>query len=94
VAKLISGGINADELERAKTRLIADTIYDLDSQASLARQFGSALTTGMEVKDVLDWPEQIRAVTAEQVIAAAKKVLLLRQSVTGLLESVPSGDPT
>jgi zinc protease len=94
VAKLIDGGVNTDELERAKTRLIADTVYDLDSQASLARTFGSALTTGMEIKDVLDWPERIRAVTADEVIAAAKKVLLIRQSVTGLLESVPAGDRT
>jgi zinc protease len=94
VAKLIKDGINTDELERAKTRLIADTVYDLDSQASLARTFGSALATGMEIKDVLDWPERIRAVTADEVIAAAKKVLLLRQSVTGLLESVPAGDRT
>jgi zinc protease len=56
--------------------------------------FGSALTTGMSIKEVLDWPERIRAVTPEQIVAAAKKVLVLRQSVTGLLESAPPGDRT
>jgi zinc protease len=92
VARLIKDGVETGELERAKTRLIADTVYDLDSQASLARMFGSALTTGMSIKDVLAWPERIRAVAPEQVAAAAKKVLVLRQSVTGLLESAPAGD--
>jgi zinc protease len=89
LARLIDDGVQAGELERAKTRLIADTIYDLDSQASLARTFGSALTTGMDIKSVLDWPERIRAVTAEQLVDVAKRVLVLRQSVTGLLESAP-----
>ena len=92
--RLIDGGVNTDELERAKTRLIADTIYDLDSQASLARTFGSALTTGMDVRDVIDWPERIRAITPGQLVEAAKKTLQLRQSVTGILESAPAGDRT
>lgn len=92
IAKLIEGGVQEGELERAKTRLIADTIYDLDSQTSLARQFGAALTTGMSVQDVLEWPERIRKITPEQVVDAAKKTLLLRNSVTGLLESAPDGE--
>ncbi len=94
IARLIKDGVEPGELERAKTRLIADTVYDLDSQVSLARTFGSALSTGMQIRDVLDWPERIRAVTAEDVVAAARDVLLLRQSVTGLLESAPDGDRT
>jgi zinc protease len=89
LARLIKDGAKSGELERAKTRLIADTIYDLDSQASLARTFGSALTTGMDVKSVLDWPERIRAVTPQQLVDVAKRTLVLRQSVTGLLESAP-----
>lgn len=85
IARLLTDGVTEAEVERAKTRLIADTIYDLDSQSSLARVFGAALTTGKSVKDVLDWPERIRAVTAEDVRNAARDVLVLRQSVTGLL---------
>jgi zinc protease len=89
LARLIKDGVQTGELDRAKTRLIADTIYDLDSQSSLARTFGSALTTGMDIKSVLEWPERIRAVTAEQLVEVARRVLVLRQSVTGLLESAP-----
>lgn len=93
IARLIKDGVTPEELERAKTRLIAETIYDLDSQASMARTFGAALTTGMSVQDVLDWPERIKAVTPEQLVAAARNVLVNRQSVTGLLEPAPQQAP-
>ena len=39
--------IDAEHLQRAKTRLIADAIYAQDSQASLARWYGEALATGL-----------------------------------------------
>ncbi|MFC5066658.1 M16 family metallopeptidase [Flaviflagellibacter deserti] len=92
ITKLVAEGVTKEELDRAKTRLVAETIYDLDSQASMARTFGAALTTGMSVEDVIAWPERIKAVTAEQVVEAAKSALVTRQSVTGLLESA-SGSP-
>ena len=37
---------SAEELERAKTRLIADAVYAQDNQVSMARWYGTALTTG------------------------------------------------
>ncbi|MDX6806905.1 pitrilysin family protein [Terrihabitans rhizophilus] len=92
IGRLTRDGVTPEELDRAKTRLIAETIYDLDNQTSLARTFGVALTTGMSVEDVVNWPERIKAVTAEDVAAAARTVLVTRQSVTGLLEPAPTGD--
>jgi zinc protease len=85
IAELILKGINADELERAKSRLIADAIYAQDNQATMARWYGGALMTGAGVDDVRRWPERIRAVTAEQVQDAARKWLDKRRSVTGFL---------
>jgi len=85
VAQMIDKGVTADELERAKTRLIADAVYAQDNQASMARWFGSALTTGETVNDVLHWPNRIRAVTAEQVQDAARHWLDKKRSVTGYL---------
>jgi zinc protease len=89
IAKIIADGVDEAEVERAKTRLIADTIYDLDSQSSLARVFGAALTTGQSVQDVLEWPDRIRAVTPAEIAAAAREVLALRQSATGVLTPIP-----
>ena len=61
-------------------------VYARDNQANLARAFGSALTTGMTVADVLEWPDRIEAVKVEDVKAAAAKVLDIRRSVTGILQ--------
>jgi zinc protease len=84
VAEIVDGGIDAQELARAKTRLVADTVYAQDSQASLARIYGSALTTGGTVASVATWPADIEAVTAEQVREAAAR-LDRRRAVTGFL---------
>ena len=82
---IVAKGVTADEMERAKTRLIADAIYAHDSQATMARWYGSALTSGITVEMVQSWPDRIRAVTAEAVHAAAKAWLDKRRSATGYL---------
>jgi zinc protease len=77
--------VEARELDRAKTRMIADMIYAQDSQTHLARIYGSTLTTGGKVEDVATWPERIRAVTAEEIRAVAARYLLPGRSVVGHL---------
>jgi zinc protease len=85
IADVISHGVTADELERAKSRMIADAVYAQDNQVSMARWYGAALTTGATVNDVRQWPGRIRAVTAERVQEAARTWLDKRRSVTGYL---------
>jgi zinc protease len=85
IDEVVAKGVTADEVERAKNRLIADAIYAQDSQATMARWYGAALTTGSSVEAVLNWPDRIRAVTADAVNAAAKTWLDKRRSVTGYL---------
>jgi zinc protease len=85
IAAIADKGITAEELDRAKTRMIADVVYDQDNQSTLARWYGTALTTGMSVESVRAWPELIRAVTADGVRAAARQFLDKRRSVTGYL---------
>jgi len=77
--------IRAEDLERVKTQLIAESIYAQDNQATLARWYGGALTTGLSIEDIRSWPDRIRAVTAEQVRQAAQKWLDKKRSVTGYL---------
>jgi zinc protease len=85
LADVIAHGITADELERAKTGLIADAVYAEDNQATLARWYGEALATGQTVDMVRDWPDAIRAVTADSVRDAARTWLNRKASVTGYL---------
>jgi zinc protease len=85
LTEVAENGVSAEALERAKTQLIADTIYAQDSQSTLARWYGAALTVGLSVDNVIDWPRRMRAVTATQVRDAARKWLDKKRSVTGYL---------
>jgi len=85
IAEVVKDGVRPEELERAKTRMIADAVYAQDNQAALARWYGVSLTTGTTVDDVKAWPDYIRSVTAEQVRDAARTWLDRRRSVTGYL---------
>jgi zinc protease len=85
IADVAQNPARAEDLERVKTQLIAETIYAQDNQATLARWYGGALTSGQSIEDIRSWPDRIRAVTAEQVRDAAKKWLDKKRSVTGYL---------
>ena len=85
VAEVAENGITDVELERAKTRMIADAVYAQDNQATMARWYGAALASGSTVEAVKSWPERIRAVKVDAVRDAARTWLRARRSVTGYL---------
>jgi zinc protease len=85
IADVAQNAVRAEDLERVKTQLIAEAIYAQDNQATLAHWYGAALTTGLSIDDVRSWPDRIRAVTSDQVRAAAQKWLDKNRSVTGYL---------
>jgi zinc protease len=85
IADVAQNPVRAEDLERVKTQLIAEAIYAQDNQATLARWYGGALTTGLSVEDIRSWPDRIRAVTSDQVREAAQKWLDKKRSVTGYL---------
>jgi zinc protease len=90
IADIAQNPVRAEDLERVKTQLIAEAIYAQDSQATLARWYGGALATGLSLEDIRSWPERIRAVTADEVRAAAQKWLDKKRSVTGYLIKDPT----
>ncbi len=85
LAELATNLVDAAELERAKTRLVADAVYAQDNQTSLARIYGVALTTGSSIESVAQWPSDIEAVTSEDVRRVAARYLNPRVAVTGYL---------
>jgi zinc protease len=100
ISDLADEGPTTEELERARNSLIASSIYAQDSQASLARIYGTALTTGSTVADVNGWLDRIRSVTKEDVARVAGRYLVPERSVTGFLRSAqpeaaaPDTDPS
>jgi zinc protease len=85
ITKLATDPVPAEDLERIKTQMIAESVYAQDSQTTLARWYGAAITVGLSVDDIRAWPDRIRAVTAEQVRDAARTWLEKKRSVTGYL---------
>lgn len=98
IARFIREGPDPAQLERIKTRIRAAEIYQLDNQQGRAREIGAALTSGLTLADVEAWPEQMAAVTAEDVQAAAREVFRPEASVTGWLmapeEAAPNAEET
>lgn len=85
IASFLETGVDAAQFARIKAQIHADQIYARDDTEGLARQYGEALTTGLTVKDVQDWPAILDAVTEADVLAAAREVLDRRHAVTGWL---------
>jgi zinc protease len=82
---VVEHGVTAEELERSKNRMIADSVYANDNQRTLAQWYGASLATGATVEQVRTWPDRIRDVSAEAVHEAARRWLDKRRSVTGYL---------
>jgi zinc protease len=90
-------GVTQAELDRAKSSFLADYIYESDSQNTLARRYGWALTVGRTLADVESWPDAVSKVTLDDVKRAASKHLDIRRSVTGRMlpeapETASSGE--
>jgi len=71
---LLRDGVTDAELERAKAGLTAGAVYARDSYTTAARSLGESLAIGQSIDDVEAWPDRIKAVTREQVDAAARAV--------------------
>ena len=90
IDSIVRNGVSDKELESAKNRFIRSMIFARDDQDSMANIYGSTLATGGTVEDIEQWPERIRAVTADQIQSVAAKYLRTNHSVTGyLLPSEP-----
>lgn len=85
IARLLEDGVTEEELERAKFGVRAFAVYSRDSLQTLARIFGAARTSGLTAAQVESWPDEAAAVTAAQVAAAGRAVLVSERSVTALL---------
>ena len=92
LASFMQDGVDAEQLERIKLQLRAQQIYARDDADGVANRYGAALASGLTVADVQDWPDALQAVTADDIMAVAKKVLRIEGSVTGWLAKPVEAD--
>ncbi|MEJ1993373.1 MAG: insulinase family protein, partial [Maritimibacter sp.] len=86
LAKFLQDGPDPEAFARIKAQIHASEIYALDNVQRLAQRYGGALSSGLTVEDVQAWPDVLQAVTPEDVMQAARDVLVPSASVTGYLE--------
>jgi zinc protease len=83
--EFLAKGPDPAALERIRTQVRAGEIYARDSVENLAYRYGQGLSIGLSVEDIESWDEALAAVTAEDVMAAARLVLNRKNAVTGWL---------
>jgi len=83
--RLLEHGVEAEEVAQAARRMQASAIYSQDSLSGPANIVGTALAIGRSLDEVAAWPDKLGAVTPAEVAAAARAVLVERNSATGIL---------
>jgi zinc protease len=90
IEELREGGITQAELDRARKAYLAEFIYTSDSQSRMARHFGWRVAIGMSAEAVETWPERLKKVTVDDIRNVARKYLVDKNSVTGVLVPAPN----
>jgi zinc protease len=89
IEKLKEEGVTADELQRVKAQVIAADVYQRDSTFYQAMQIGTLETVGLSWRLLREYPERLKAVTAEQVQAVARKYLTPENLTVATLDPQP-----
>jgi len=77
--------VSSDELQKVKKRLVNETIFAQDSLYMGMRIFGSSLSTGYSLKDIINWSDDIEKVSISDLQNILLKTFDLNKSVTGYL---------
>jgi zinc protease len=85
IATYLRDGPTDAELARSKSSLAAAAVYSRDSQEALANMYGASLAQGESIDDIVNWGNDIQAVTRDEAIAMARQTLDINASVTGWL---------
>ncbi len=81
--------VSADELDRVKAQVVAQDIYQRDSLFYQGMVMGILETTGLSWQLADEYVDKVKAVTAEQVRAVAKKYLVDEGLTIAELEPLP-----
>lgn len=92
VQRLKDEPVGAEELERIRTGLIANKVYELDSVSGQAMQLGMLETVGLGWPLVDQYVERLTQVTPGQIQAVANKYLTADNLTVAILDPQPMAD--
>lgn len=84
--------VTREELDRVKAQVLAAEVYGRDSVFYQAMQIGTLETVGLDWRLMEKYLDRVRAVTAEQVQAVAKKYLVAENRTVAILDPQPLGN--
>ncbi|MEO1689511.1 MAG: pitrilysin family protein, partial [Pseudomonadota bacterium] len=84
---LAGDGPDRDRLDRFKSQWRAAYIYAQDSQVSLAQRYGAGLAGDLTLEQIEGWPDDLQAVSVDDVMDAARTLLRPEAAVTGWLRA-------
>ena len=89
IAGIAAGGVTAEELNRARVQLLAQLVYKRDSFFAQALELGELESTGLPYRYAERIPERLKAITAEQIQAAAARYLVDDGLTVAVLDPQP-----
>jgi zinc protease len=89
LSRLVDEGVTEDELARVKAQMVANEIFKRDSIFGQAMEIGRYETAGLSHRDIDRVLERVKAVTADQVRAAAKQYYVDDQLTVVVLDPQP-----
>ena len=89
VQRLHDEPVGTAELERIRTGLIANKVYELDSVSGQAMQLGMLETVGLGWRLVDEYVEHLAQVTPDQIQAVARKYLTADNLTVAVLDPQP-----
>jgi zinc protease len=87
--KVIADGVSEQELNRAKAQVIASDVYQRDSGFYQAMQIGELATVGLPLRLLDERVTKLRAVTADEVKAAAAQIIQDDHLTVAVLDPQP-----
>ncbi len=92
VQRLQKEPVSAQELERIKSRVVADAVYEQDSIFYQAMKLGQLESVGLDWRIADDYVKRINAVTAKQVQQVAAKYLVDQHLTVAELVPLPMNE--
>jgi zinc protease len=86
IKNLITLRVTQQELDKAKTQLIADRIYQRDSLEAQAFELGRVAAVGLNPAVVDDYPNQIQKITPQQIQTVAQRYFKQDDCIIAYLE--------
>ena len=89
LARLVQDGVTEGELARVKAQLVASQVFKRDSIFGQAMEIGQFETAGLSFRDIDRMLDRVKAVSAEQVRAVAKRYFVDDGLTVAVLEPQP-----